>query len=912
MKSLLTKYRALIFLCALLNLPACLLHAQRKKFAEIKAAMEEKFSNERAVEEDEEQEDDDDNAKYRRWEWWAEQHLDGRGYVVNDVSGNFKIYEQSKHDTSLLTNRSLSIGGSWIELLHSPYGSSVNQMGKGRIDCIAEIPGTANVLAGTSGGGIWRGTRANTSQPFSWTALSDGIARLSITDICINPNNPNEIYIATGSGDDNSLQTGTGYTSFSSVSRSLGVLKSTDGGINWARTSLFFESSDQTIIYRMIMDPTNPQIMFVATNGGLYRTQNGWNTNTQLMTGVITDIKLKTDNHLVLFVADGPGNVFRLTDNGSAVFSSQTVFSFPGTPARIVLAVAASNASYLYVLGAANTTGFTGLYKCTDAGVANPSFNLQSSSPDILSYNATGSGGANKQVFYDLVLIVHPQNAERIFAGGLNLWESTNGGTSWTVRSDWTTIQTDSKHCHSDFHQLKFNSQNNLYNCNDGGLFTMDLSNNSWTYNSIGVNNTQYYRISITNQTSGSYNGRLILGGTQDNGTLVWRSSGLTKAKPADGMDNAMASDDGLYQVATSQNGSLSVSVNGGLSFTSPSTAPAENGNGAWVTPIVQHCSVPDYVYAGYKNIYFSDNDPDNWSNVINTNFPNPIRAMCQGNYSTAGFPGTNVLYCAVDINTNPNGPSNYHLYRIENNLLSTKTDLWNFSNTITSVKCDPNNARNVYVTLGGFGDDHKVYYSSDRGQSWTNISGAAGANGSLPDLPANCIALKDGGANGIYVGTDIGVYFRQNVNAGEKWRLFSNGLPNVPVTDLEIDPATNEIFAATYGRGLWKSDLHENCLAVLNISGNTTGATYYEANNTINSSTYTAGGYGNKITLNAGQEINLSDGYTVLSGSAMWAYIQGCDNPRNDPVFDKNKAKKRSKKTVKHKPWYRKAKKKK
>jgi len=102
MKSLLTKYRALIFLCALLNLPACLLHAQRKKFAEIKAAMEEKFSNERAVEDDDEQEDDDDNAKYRRWEWWAEQHLDGRGYVVNDVSGNFKIYEQSKHDTSLL------------------------------------------------------------------------------------------------------------------------------------------------------------------------------------------------------------------------------------------------------------------------------------------------------------------------------------------------------------------------------------------------------------------------------------------------------------------------------------------------------------------------------------------------------------------------------------------------------------------------------------------------------------------------------------------------------------------------------------------------------------------------------------------------------------------------------------------
>ena len=78
MKSLLTKYRALIFLCALLNLPACLLHAQ-KEICRNQSCNGKNSVTERAVEDDDEQEDDDDNAKYRRWEWWAEQQPGWQG-----------------------------------------------------------------------------------------------------------------------------------------------------------------------------------------------------------------------------------------------------------------------------------------------------------------------------------------------------------------------------------------------------------------------------------------------------------------------------------------------------------------------------------------------------------------------------------------------------------------------------------------------------------------------------------------------------------------------------------------------------------------------------------------------------------------------------------------------------------------
>lgn len=873
--------------------------AQQRKFSDIQKAMNLKFKKEEKEKLEEKEknkmdkhkdDEDDDYAKYKRWEWWAERHLNARGYLEDEVQKSFDmVFGKNNSSSQTLQSRQTSVAANWTELSHTPFSTSVDQMGKGRIDCIVEVPGTANVLVGTAGGGLWLGGRPSNFLPFIWTALTDGLPRMSITDICINPNNINEIYIATGSGDDNDIINTTSYTNSATQSRSLGILKSTDGGINWSRTSMNFQNSDQRIIYRMIIDPANPQVMYAATLNGLFRTTNGWNTNQQIMTGQITDVKLKTDNNQVLFTssfnAAGTANniISRVNSDGTGL---SQIFTFPGSPARTVLGVTPANGSYLYVLGGDNTNGFKGLYKCTNSGGATPSFNLQSSSPDILNYNASGSGLRNKNVFYDIVIAVHPQNAERVYAGGLNLWESTDGGVNWNVKSDWTTGQSSDLHCHSDFHQLKFSSNNTLYNCNDGGLFSMDLASYQWKYYSSGVNNTEYYRISIISQNLPPfYTGRLILGGTQDNGELVWRTTGLTKAVDGDGMDNAMASSDGSKMIASSQNGKIKTSGNGGGSFSSPAIPPAEYGNGAWVTPIVQHCSVPEYIYLGFKNIYHNPGFWDNYIDVINTNFPNPIVAMCQGNYTTPTQPGTNVLYCGVQLTDNK-----YHLFRIENNLLSTKTDLGAFSNIITAVKCDPNNARNVYVTLGGLGDNNKVFYSNDRGQTFKNISGTLNADGALPDLAANCIALLGGGGSGIYVGMDVGVYFLADPFAVKpRWIRFSNGLPNIPVTDLEIDVNTQEIFAATYGRGLWKSSLHEICPAILDISGSTIGVSYYQASDVINSTSTTSGGYGSKVTLNAGNEIVLGDGYSVAEGSGLYAYIQGCTtSPRDDSLFSK------------------------
>jgi len=96
------------------------------------------------------------------------------------------------------------------------------------------------------------------------------------------------------------------------------------------------------------------------------------------------------------------------------------------------------------------------------------------------------------------------------------------------------------------------------------------------------------------------------------------------------------------------------------------------------------------------------------------------------------------------------------------------------------------------------------VYVSNDAGVTWTNYSTG------LPNLPVNCIVYQNGSNDALYVGTDVGIYYRNN--AMSSWQPFFNGLPNVIVNELEIQYSSGKIRAATYGRGLWESEIVPGC----------------------------------------------------------------------------------------------------
>ena len=200
----------------------------------------------------------------------------------------------------------------------------------------------------------------------------------------------------------------------------------------------------------------------------------------------------------------------------------------------------------------------------------------------------------------------------------------------------------------------------------------------------------------------------------------------------------------------------------------------------------------------------------------------------------------------------------------------------------ITGIAVNPDDANELYLTYSGFAGGEKVYRSLSGGNAgtWQNISG------SLPNVPINCIVYHDdnSGLDRLYIGTDIGVFYRDN--ALGDWIYFSNFLPTVSVSDLYINPANNTIAAGTYGRGLWLSDLYSSCPATYNFSGNTTGGTlYYSASGSISSTAVLRQDAGTEVHYNAGDHITLSDGFRAEGQAFFEGTIGPCPADINEPL---------------------------
>jgi len=122
---------------------------------------------------------------------------------------------------------------------------------------------------------------------------------------------------------------------------------------------------------------------------------------------------------------------------------------------------------------------------------------------------------------------------------------------------------------------------------------------------------------------------------------------------------------------------------------------------------------------------------------------------------------------------------------------------------SINYIAIDGSDPKTAWIVFSGYTAGEKVYKTTDAGQNWTNVSG------SLPNIPVNCVETHDGSSKqGVYIGTDIGVYYRDNTMSD--WISYNQGLPPVIVNELEIHYPSQKIRAATYGRGMWESPLNE------------------------------------------------------------------------------------------------------
>jgi hypothetical protein len=798
------------------------------------------------------------------WQRWAKQNehrVDGNGnlYYNTDsiISSNFETYKNA-HAAEI--NAPLNVQsntGSWISMgPHDvTYTSTSNSDGLGRINCIAFHPTDANtMLAGSPQSGIWKTTNGGNF----WYNLNDGLTNTGIGGLCYDRTNSNIIIAVTGDGDGS-------YGIFGQwVQNSIGILKSNDGGKNWTKVHTFGSGSGQSVIFgfKLFQHPNNNNLFFAATSQGIFRSTNGGNSWTNVQAGNFTDIEVKPDGtgavmYATCFANGGP-YFFRSTNTGEN-WSSVAIPQIAGN-VRSAIAVTAANNSSVYLLAGcdrninlASINGYyQGVFKSTDNG---QTFTQVCTTPNILNGNTSGAGNGD-QSNYDLAVTVNPANEQEVITGGVIIWRSTNGNSNPMTFSNATTwihnvANNNINYVHADVHELAYNPlNNNLYACTDGGVSVS--SNNGVTWITISSN---------MHITAGVYadwleaDPNIIAAGTQDNGT-VFRHAASNNYKTIGGGDggDVLINQTNVNDIIFAATGNILRTTSPGINQTLINPAVPTWLNNFY--PILaRNYSDDNNIFAGGAlKLYRSTNRGASWDSCSGTINCTSILTTCRSNTLVIYTGNTGALYRSDD------GGATL-------NLISNGTGFNPFNMPIADVEATHAVSGFIYACLGGYTNGQKVFYSTNAGVSWTNVSG------SLPNVACHSIILD--AANNVYVGTDIGVFVRP---VGQTdWRPYFNGLPRTPVQDLMINQTFNRIIAVSFGHGNFFTDLYAPvCPPSQNITGLVSGNQFIEAGS-ITADATIEGGLGTSVAVSGTTDVYLLPGFNVAETNSFRAYNAPC-----------------------------------
>ena len=592
-----------------------------------------------------------------------------------------------------------------------------------------------------------------------------------------------------------------------------------------------------------------------------------------------------------------PAALFRNDDAGGDG-TWQSVLTEPGM-GRTSIDYARSNPSIVYAVSASilpgpdrtgdgrgdYDNGLHAVWRSTDAGRTWEA-RVRNSSSDRLStyllsyadsFDAETCGfGANDPYsagWYNQAIAVNPLDPEVVWVAGMEHYRSDDGGRSFGKASYWWLNGRTSFGVHADQHLLRFDprydgvSNQRLYSLNDGGLavsvnstaFTVRGARAAcgpldrtvqWAALTNGMGTTQYYTGTV------SADGRVLMGGLQDNGTLLNTTGGSNRSwrhvYGGDGAHVAIDPRNPAVLYASAQNVSLGRSVDGGASFVDATAGL--NDTPIFIMPYVLDPSAPDRLYAGGTRLWRTDNQGRNWrpvSQLFGVEFRHRVSALAVSPTN----PERMLVGNQVAIHWNAQA------------LSSASTTSWMGTSPragwVSSLVFDPLDADVAYATYSNFGGDH-VWRSADGGRSWTAIDGSGA--GRLPDMPVHSIAIDPTDRQRLYLGTDLGVYV--SVDGGAHWAQENTGFANAITESVQVarGDAANppRLFAFTYGRGVWSVPLADlDGVASYRIGADLSGAFYDPAQD--------GHGWFIEATVVDGVVQVLAAWYTYLDGQPHW-----------------------------------------
>lgn len=687
------------------------------------------------------------------------------------------------------------------------------------------------VYAGGVSGGLWKNTNISSSAS-TWSRLENVPGNLSVTSITVDPRNSNIWYVGTGeqytAGDvvgNGVYVTTDGGTTWSA----LNIPPADSGDINYSATNLFlsgiyyvndvlaWDNGTSTELFvavgaHVYGDSSNPTNWLGLQSSGLYRSTNGgitWSrtesTNMEHTFGglayyyIPNDLEVGADNKLWMgtigsALGEGGGRVFSSTDG-------DTWTEAAGSPLtdsdRVELEPSATDANKLYAL-TEGTTSPVHIYSTTNGFGSISSTSLPNDADTAIDADDFCRG----QAFYDLVIEVDPSDDDIIYVGGIDLFKTTNGGSSWSQLSHWYG-GFGYQEVHADQHSIAFgnNSSSEIMFGNDGGLYYSGNSGSTISVRNSGYNVTQFVKAGIGPDGTGDTNG-IFSAGAQDNGTQAFRSaiSGVNSSEELSDGDGfyTFVDKDGQYMIAT-------YVFNVIYRFNLPWDGQGRIDGAA--TTLSSSQTTGDFVnqmgYDSDANRLLSNNSSGTSYSIRSIN----VAANSNGTLTDAALASKPTAFRASPFATNRwyVGTATGGLLMLTNvtNASATWTTITTpFVGSVSSVRYGET-ANDLIVTMHNYGVT-SVWYSSDAGSNWSS------KEGNLPNIPVRDFLLNPLNSNEAIIATQLGVWETSDFNAtSPTWSQAYNGMSDVSVTSLDYwnvsgDDTTNKVIASTYGRGVF------------------------------------------------------------------------------------------------------------
>ncbi len=695
--------------------------------------------------------------------------------------------------TGSVTQRSPVKATGWRELGPAPI-ASVRYTG--RAAAIAPSPRRGpRYFAGSASGGVWLSTNAGRT----WQERNAGLPTLAIGALAVDPVDDNVLY--AGSGEANNA-----YHSL----YGLGLYRSTNGGKSWQ--VLAADTFAGRAFSRLVVSPFDRRVIWAAVGRaggtyegvegarehpesdgatGIFRSRDSGRTWQHLRAGAglgaftASDVDLdpRDERRVYASLADPFGRtrngVYRSRDGGTSF--EPILLSGPREPTfgRISLAVAPSSSDRLYALVArpasrATPGGFApggsrsyAVYRSEDGG-------------DSWTRFASPLTGSQYGHYYSTI-VVHPEDPDTFFVGGLEVMRSRDGGATF---SEVTPP-------HVDIHDMAFDRAGRLLVADDGGVDRSDDLGNSWkVLHNGGMGAVQFYP-GLSIDPSRPW---IVLAGTQDNGTTLRTSSGeWFWVTGGDGGHTAIHPQQPNVYFAESQgSGQLYRSDDFGLSWVHSATGIDPSDRHCFLPPVVFDPEDPTRLLYATHRVYESTDTGRSWravSDDLTGGDPAAIQSLVIAPASS------NVVYAATNdgrVLVSSNGGSVWDV---------VLEGVGGWPRVLRQLAVDPKRPSQVYVADMRFGGQG-VLASLDRGRTWRSLGAG------LPDVPVNTVAVhRRGTKRYLFAGTDQGVYLSRDF--GKTWAEYGK-IPRAPVMDLVVDAANGRLVASTLGRGAWEIDLPE------------------------------------------------------------------------------------------------------